>query len=225
VGADALHWLAGRPSADGSWEGDVGTTGLALLAFLASGETHQSGNFRQRVKNGLAYLRDQQDGDGAFGPRTAAQFTTDHALAALAMCDAFGMTQSRQFADPAQRGVAFALAARTPGGGWHRAAPDGGDLDVETTGWMVMLLKSAVLAEVGVEAVHNSAIDEAVADLGRRVDPVTGRAGGAPGSPDTAIVLLSRILAGHTPKSDALLRKIARTSARWRSTRSAAVAG
>lgn len=206
---DAIDWLARRQSPDGSWDGDVGTTGLVLLVFTGSGETHQSGSYRLQVKRGLAYLRDHQDAAGAFGPRTGDTSATDHGLAALAMVEAYGMTQSEPLADAAQRGLAFALAMRTPGGGWHRAPPRAADLNVETTGWMVMLLKSAVVAEVGDAAVNKAAIDEAVADLGRCVDPATGRAGGDPGSPDTAIVLLSRILAGHTPKTDDLLRRIA----------------
>jgi len=46
-------------------------------------------------------------------------------------------------------------------------------------------------------------------DLGRLSDPVTSRAGDASGSPDTGIVLLSRILAGHTPRTHPDLRTIA----------------
>src|SRR5262245_61044119 len=42
-----LRWLESRQSADGSWDGDVSTTALALLAFLGAGETHQSASCKE----------------------------------------------------------------------------------------------------------------------------------------------------------------------------------
>jgi hypothetical protein len=205
----ALRWLEARQAADGGWEGDVGTTGLALLAFLGAGETHQSGKFQSVVRHGLTFLRDRQDADGCFGPRTSPAFPRDHALAALAVCEAYGMTSSEANVEPARRGVAFALATRAPGGGWHRPPAAGGALDVETTCWMTMLLEDAVMAGVGADATNRAAVAEAVADLDRVIDPATGRVAGAAGAPSTAGVLLARIFAGHTPRDDALLRTMA----------------
>src|SRR6185295_1490847 len=93
----ALSWLKNHQAPDGRWssagfdaqcktthcdgpgskDGDVRATGLALLAFLAAGETHQSGSCRETVKSGLRWLRDQQDADGCLGARTAPHFLRD----------------------------------------------------------------------------------------------------------------------------------------------------
>jgi hypothetical protein len=65
-----------------------------------------------------------------------------------------------------------------------------------------MLCKSAVLSEVDDE---RSSARTAMRDAVAKFDAVTERATGRVGDPrgtDTAIVLLSRIFAGHTPKTD-----------------------
>ncbi len=112
----ALLWLKNHQSPDGRWDADgfsdqckkntcdgpgssvhdVGMTGLALLCFLGAGYTHeQSGPFKNTVKDGLKYLMEVQDEDGCFGPRSGTQFLYNHACAALAMAEAYGMTDGQ----------------------------------------------------------------------------------------------------------------------------------
>jgi Ca-activated chloride channel family protein len=218
----ALRWLKSHQSADGRWssasfdaqcklnrcdgagdaDGDIRATGLALLSFLGAGETHQSGTCRETVKGALKFLRDVQDGEGCYGPRTDAHFVRDHAIAALAMTEAYGMTGSRVFKEPAQRGVKFALAQRAPGGAWMRAAPRDKEIDVETTAWMIALLKSAKMSELDVD---KAAMTDALAV----VDPLTDKATGRVGGDDTltAMMLLSRIFGGRTPDGDPAIAK------------------
>ena len=209
-----LAWLASRQSPEGSWDGDAGTTGLALLALLGTGETHQSGTHKAVVQRGLECLRERQDSDGCFIPRTSPGFPRDHAFAALAMCEAYGLTSSPQFKEPARRGVAFALTTRSPAGVWvrgeaGRAETGGESVDVETTVWMAMLLNSATMCELDATGAYKAAEAEVVAALDRITDGGTGRVGGATGGLDTAAALLARILAGRTPASDPLLRRMA----------------
>ena len=47
-------------------------TGLALLAFLASGHTHLDGPYRDDVRRGLEYLMRTQAADGNLGGQAAA---------------------------------------------------------------------------------------------------------------------------------------------------------
>ncbi|MBN2492504.1 MAG: hypothetical protein JXQ29_16775, partial [Planctomycetes bacterium] len=49
---------------------DPGLTGLALLAFLGSGHTHQAGPYKKAVGEAVKYLRRIQDPEGCFGLRT-----------------------------------------------------------------------------------------------------------------------------------------------------------
>jgi hypothetical protein len=217
----ALHWLKNHQSPDGRWDsdgfdaqcklnrcdgkgatdGDVGATGMSLLAFLGAGETHQAGTCRDTVKNGLRFLREIQDVDGRFGPKVGPGWLRQHVVASLAMIEAYGMTGSKVFKPVADRGLAFALAASKTDGDKKRAD---GEFDVETAGWMVMLLKSATMAELTVDP---AALQTAIDDLEKLTDAATGRvavkapAGVAP----TAIGVLGRIFGGHAPKDDPLI--------------------
>jgi len=94
----ALEWLKNHQSPDGRWDADgfdaqcklnkcphpgesvydPGLSGLALLCFLGAGETHQSGNYKDTVKEGLKYLKNIQDTEGCFGPRTSQHFQYNH---------------------------------------------------------------------------------------------------------------------------------------------------
>jgi len=213
----ALRWLKDHQSPDGRWSSagfdaqcklnhcdgpgadgrDVRATGLALLAFLGAGETHQSGTCKETVKNALKWLRDVQDSDGCVGPRTNPTFLRDHAVAALALTETFGMTSSRAFKEPAQKAVAFALATRAPGGAWRNAD---GSLDVETTGWMTMTLRSAALSELADAEAIRSAIAQAFAELDKASDAAT---------PDlrAAVWTLSRVYDAATTTNDATFAK------------------
>ena len=80
---------------------------LALLAFLGAGETHRTGHYKETVRKGLRYLKQIQDPEGCFGPRTTNHFTYSTAIATLAMAEAYAMTGSPLFKESAQRGVDF----------------------------------------------------------------------------------------------------------------------
>jgi hypothetical protein len=242
----ALEWLMNHQAADGRWDcdgfdacckgnrcdgvgdapHDVGVTGLALLCFLGTGETHQSGTNRRcqtAVRNGLRFLRESQDSEGCFGPRTSPHFLYDHACASLAMTEAYGMTGARALRDPAQRGVGFVLRARNPYLAWRYDVPANGENDTSVTGWMVMALKSAKLAELDME---KQAVADAIEWVGKMTDPETGRTGyqnrgSGPArtattaakfpthrsEATTAVGMTVRIFGGHDLKSDAMIGK------------------
>jgi hypothetical protein len=130
---------------------DVGLTGLALLAFLGSGHTHLSAERRDGivvgdvVRNAIQYLIRVQDRDGCIGSRDVREHMYDHAIAALALSEAYGLTGSNKFRDAAQRAIDFLIAAQNPGKGW-RYDFQSGENDTSVTGWAVMALKSADLS-------------------------------------------------------------------------------
>jgi len=189
----ALRWLARHQSADGRWDcdgfearcsggrcggpggplHDAGVTGLSLLAFLGAGETHRGTPHARTVRDGLKHLVHAQDAEGCFGPRTGGNFVYDHAIAALAMSEAYGLTQSPLFRRSAQAGVDFVHACRNPYAAWrYGVRPQ--DNDTSVTGWMVMVLKSATGAGL---AVDPAAFEGALAHLDRVTEPEYGRAG------------------------------------------------
>src|SRR5262249_38578724 len=72
--ARGLAWLARKQLKDGHWEFDgsskdhVAATGMALLPFLAAGETHKFGEkYKKTVENGLNWLMARLSSGGSLG--------------------------------------------------------------------------------------------------------------------------------------------------------------
>ena len=86
---------------------------MALLPFLGAGQTHKSkGPYQQCIAKGLAWLIKQQrpDGDLGFG---APQPMYSHGIAAIALCEAYGMTRDEHVGHCRPQGRRF-----------HRARPE-----------------------------------------------------------------------------------------------------
>jgi hypothetical protein len=108
---------------------DTGLTGLALLAFLgqgisvgskieivdtAMGKRHLAGDV---VKKGIKWLVDKQDREqGWLSDPDAPYNMYSEALSTMALCEAYGISQSRAEASRAERGeLAGGLAEAQPG--------------------------------------------------------------------------------------------------------------
>lgn len=165
---------------------DEGLTSMALLAFLGAGFSHESKAFfydpardHQKfvtgdvVKNGLKWLVAHENADGSFGKDRP--FLYNQALATMAVCEAYGLTQSRYWREPAQRAVDYLEAAQKPSPtgqglwGWRYSSRqeierahqgdsmddafkrDLYDSDTSVTGWAVMALKSARMSGLDVK--------------------------------------------------------------------------
>ncbi len=158
----ALEWLARHQDADGRWDcdgfmkhdvtgepcdgpgspvHDVGVTALALLAFLGDGNSMRIGSYRENVRRAVLWLRDQQGPEGRFGPASSSDFIYDHAIAAYAMCEAYGYSKYKLLEPVAQRGIDYLQAHRNPYGAW-RYQPRDGDNDTSVTCWAIMALSS-----------------------------------------------------------------------------------
>jgi hypothetical protein len=167
----AMKWLADHQSADGRWDprvngggqqatvlgrdrqnagsrADSAVTGLALLAFLASGQTHLEGDYREDVRRGLDFLIRTQAADGNLaGEAETFEFMYSHAMAACALSEAYGMTRDTRLREPVSRAVGYTLRAQDArGGGWRYRPGDAGDTSI--LGWQLMTLKSAELAGI-----------------------------------------------------------------------------
>jgi hypothetical protein len=144
-------------SGPGNIKHDVGLTGLALLAFLGAGylpntqyrfeDPFHPGRiirFADTVRNGLRWLKDNQDSEGCF-PKQEGEFMYDHAISTLAMCEAAWLVATPLYKEPAQKGIDFLCRAQNPGFAWRYEVRKG-DNDTSVTGWCVMALKSAELS-------------------------------------------------------------------------------
>jgi hypothetical protein len=220
----ALDWLADHQEPDGRWsakahgagkellvagrdrmgagiEADTGVTGLALLAFLASGHTHQQGEHQSTVLRGLEFLIGSQQADGSLGGKaTSYAFMYCHAIATFALSEAFGMTGDPQLADAVLQAVAYTLAAQNPStGGWRYKPGDDGDTSL--LGWQIMGLKSAELAGIPIPTRTRSGalrfLDAASAGSHRGLTAY--RPAEQPSRPMTAEALACRIFLGMDP--------------------------
>jgi len=138
----ALQWLADNQEKDGRWnvrrygggrelyeagrdregagaQADTGVTALALLAFAASGHTHQDGSQRAAVRRGLDHLLSVQADNGSLGGEARMyEFMYCHGMATLALSELAGMTGDERLRRP----VARAIADSVSGGSYHRRA-------------------------------------------------------------------------------------------------------
>jgi hypothetical protein len=162
----ALAWLAAAQSSDGRWnaarhgggversvqghhrhgagaKSDHGVTGLALLAFLGAGNTHQDGGYSETVARGLRFLVERQRADGSLaGDAEFFAALYCHGMAAIALAECCAMTGDASLRPPLEKAVRYTLSMQSPAtGGWRYAAGDKGD--TSQLGWQVMLLTSA----------------------------------------------------------------------------------
>ncbi len=130
------------------WEADTALSGLALLTYLGAGYTHVDGRYSEAVEKGLNYLIDQQKADGDLRGRSKVVGMYCHAMATLALCEAYALTGDERLRDPVERAVAFLVRARARDSMAWRYAPGDPSGDTSILGWVVMCLKSA--KEVGI---------------------------------------------------------------------------
>jgi hypothetical protein len=162
----ALVWLSKMQSPDGRWDAsqfgagqepitagqnrrgagaraDTGITGLALLAFLGSGHTHQRGDYQSTVARGLNFLIGSQGRQGQLGGDAdvyAAMYC--HGMATLAMSEAYAMTSDDRLLKPVRDAISYTVNAQNQVlGGWRYRPGDAGD--TSQLGWQLMALKSA----------------------------------------------------------------------------------
>ena len=253
---DGLEWLKDHQDPDGKWDSDefmkhdpaddkcdgaghathdVGLTGVALLAFLGDGHTTNHGKYKNVVSAGISWLKEQQDPDtGLFGDAASHDFIYDHAIATLAVCEAFYFSKSPLIKRTAQMAINYIQRARNPYGAWRYDVPPIGDNDTSVTGWMIFALASGKDAGL---VVDEAALEGAASWLDEVSDPATGRCGydtfgsassrtpanehypREKGEAMTAVALLCRFFLHQTPEETPIMEKHAdllkRTPPEW----------
>ncbi len=139
---------------------DVAGTALALLPFLGAGQTHKHGRYMGKVGRGLEFLRKQQKPEGNFHDNAY-----ENAIAAIAICEAYGQTKDKKLLPHAQAAVNYIVRAQHPEGGWGYSSGSKGDTSV--SGWQFSALKAAHFAGLNVPSssfVLISAFLDSVAD-------------------------------------------------------------
>jgi len=136
---------------NGNVQNDVGATGFALLPFLGDGHTHLEGKYQSTVRDAVGWLIEQQTDKGELKAKNTGGNTRmySHAIATIAMCEAYGMTKDQKLREPAQKAIDFIVSAQhEPSGGWRYEPNQAADTSV--VGWQMMALKSGQMAALKV---------------------------------------------------------------------------
>jgi HEAT repeat protein len=181
-----LRWLAEHQDPDGKWNGtnfidlsygkknadvamklgrqniDISLTGLSVLAFLASNHTQaaEKSIYRETLRRAMDWMLAHQLDDGALEEQTVIAkgglnyFNYEQGIATLMLSEDYAMTKDEAVKAAAQRGLDKIFSSQTPGEGW-RYVPRLWT-DVSVVGWMVMAIKSGLMA--GLEADPRSRI-------------------------------------------------------------------
>lgn len=153
------HWSLDGPYADGvsrtRWSTNVGATGLALLALLGDGHTHQRGEYAAVVAKGVQWLRSAQRPSGEiYDGATEGEEPSiySHAISTIVLGETLALTGDAEYREATERAVEFLLRAQNPvQGGWrYRPLSDTGEGDLSVTGWALMALHTARMAGLDV---------------------------------------------------------------------------
>ncbi|HKB36148.1 MAG TPA: hypothetical protein VKD72_06820 [Gemmataceae bacterium] len=149
----ANRYFDDRSTGRAQTKNDTAGAAFGVLPFLAAGITHKLGKDKElnayvpTVQRGLNYLMRVQKPNGDLGGGIYS-----HALATIALCEAYGMTFDPNLKRSAQLAINYLVAAQDPvGGGWRYTPRSGSDTSV--TGFVLMALKSGQLAGLNVPAV------------------------------------------------------------------------
>ena len=167
-----LQYLATTQGEKGDWPGGravkngPGTTGMALMVFLACGEDPNFGPYSNHVRRALRNIITAQDSTtGIMG-----MSMYHHGFAMLALAEAYGAVDERNLwpdgKGPRSIGQALELAVRgaitsqkkNPSGAW-RYSPDAQDADTSVSGAVFVGLLAA--RNAGIE-VPDEAINKAI---------------------------------------------------------------
>jgi len=216
----ALRWLKKNQLPDGSWpQVKPAITGMALLAFLAHGETPSSEEFGETVEKAMKLLVEKQRDNGRFIGSDGHEYALP--IATYALCEAYGLTKVPMLKYAAEKATAVIVKGQNATGSFnYNCKPGGSDRnDISYGGWCMQALKAAKMADLdveGLDAACKRSID------GCKWHAAKGSTGGfaysSPGTgPLTGVgVLCMQLLgAGKQPEAIAGLRYLENVTCRW----------
>ena len=157
----ALRWLKKTQKPNGCWSPQpISNTGLAILAFLAHGETPASKEFGPTVEKALQFLIESismnKEGQPTFKGTDGNEYAT--LIATYALCEAYGMTRNPNTKIVAMQTLQRIVDNQSPTGGWdyHINKKSTRD-DMSFAGWALQALKAGKMA-----GMHPDGLDECI---------------------------------------------------------------
>ena len=156
----ALRWLKKTQTGSGCWPGPISNTGLAVLTYLAHGETPQSKEFGFTVENALQYLVNAQFTDKSGLCRFKGTDGNEYAflIVTYALCEAYGMTKNPNVKDTALKALQRIVDNQSPTGGWdYKINKTSTRDDMSFEGWALQAVKAGKLA-----GLHPDGLEECI---------------------------------------------------------------
>ena len=156
----ALRWLKKTQKESGAWTGDIANTALAVLAYLAHGETPASKEFGTTVEKAIQYLIDAQtiDGNGVCRFRGAGGTEYGYLICTYALCEAYGMTKNPNAKEAALIALDRIVKNQSPTGGWdYNMKKTSTRDDMSFEGWALQAVKAGKMA-----GLHPDGLDECI---------------------------------------------------------------
>jgi len=155
----ALRWLKKTQSPNGAWSGDIANTALAVLAYLAHGETPGSKEFGETVEKAIQYLIDAQTVEnGVCKFRGAGGSEYGYLICTYALCEAYGMTKNPNAKIAAQTALERIVNNQSPTGGWdYNMKKDSERDDMSFEGWALQAIKAGKMA-----GLHPEGLDQCI---------------------------------------------------------------
>lgn len=223
----ALRWIAEHQHADGGWsfrlddqlgpckgqcqnERDnpddapiprTAATGLAMLAFMGAGSTHQNGPYAEQVRRGLYYLQSQAR-ETSLGTDLQNGSMYGHGIATLALAELFVLSGDEELREFVSGVTFFASGAQHPSGGWGYLPA--GPPDITLTAWHVVALKTA--EQRGIR-IPTTVIPQAKSYVATLANPLGNRFGYRSPEPKlstTAMGVLLQLYFGYLPGQTAI---------------------
>ena len=161
---NGLQWLANCQKPEGYWDQtdfavldpktekpairlgrNMGLTGLALLAYLASGHTPETdGKYKEVVTNTVNWVLKNQRKDGRFYYKGSHHYS--HGICTMAIAEVYGMTDNEDYKQACLKAVGYIVKKQGYEGGFSYSGPG---FDTSVSGWMFMGLIAAM--EAGLE--------------------------------------------------------------------------
>ena len=143
----ALRWLKSQQLPDGSWPGQsTAMTGMALLCFLAHGETPNPDcvEFGPTVERGIRYLVENQGENGLFKSKDGNNYA--HPIATYALCEAYTLTKVPMLKEAAEKALVHIVRGQHPNGGWDYNMRQTERDDTSYMGWCAQAVKAGHMA-------------------------------------------------------------------------------
>jgi hypothetical protein len=144
----ALRWLKDNQGPEGSWAKVDNTeptamAGLALLCFLAHGETPASPEFGLTVEKTMKYIVSRQAKEGTFGR----EYT--HGICTYALAEGFALTKIMALKEAVEKGMRVIVDGQQPQGGYDYGYAKKDRWDLSVAGWQFQAMKAAKMAGLG----------------------------------------------------------------------------